>query len=216
MSREWSRVITEPRINERIRVPEVRLVGPAGEQVGVVRVEDALRLAQEADLDLVEVAPEARPPVAKLMDYGKYKYEMAQKERAARRNQANTQMKEVQFRLKIDDHDFETKRGHVVRFLNGGDKVKVVIMFRGREQSRPELGVKLLERLAESVTEYGTVEARPRIDGRRMNMVLAPLRKKSEAINEVRKRREEARDERRARRQERSERSGQAQAEKAK
>ncbi|OKL47799.1 translation initiation factor IF-3 [Boudabousia liubingyangii] len=216
LSREWSRVITEPRINERIRVPEVRLVGPAGEQVGVVRVEDALRLAQEADLDLVEVAPEARPPVAKLMDYGKYKYEMAQKERAARRNQANTQMKEVQFRLKIDDHDFETKRGHVVRFLNGGDKVKVVIMFRGREQSRPELGVKLLERLAESVTEYGTVEARPRIDGRRMNMVLAPLRKKSEAINEVRKRREEARDERRARRQERSERSGQAQAEKAK
>ena len=204
---EWSMVITEPRINDRIRVPEVRLVGPGGEQVGVVRVEDALRLAQEADMDLVEVAPGARPPVAKLMDYGKYKYEMAQKERAARRNQANTQMKEVQFRLKIDDHDFETKRGHIVRFLSGGDKVKVVILFRGREQSRPELGVKLLERLAESVSEYGTVEARPRLDGRRMNMVLAPIRKKSEAVNEARKRREAERDERRARKAERSERS---------
>ncbi|MBV7363815.1 translation initiation factor IF-3 [Actinomycetaceae bacterium TAE3-ERU4] len=200
--------MTEPRINERIRVPEVRLVGPGGEQVGVVRVEDALRLAQEADLDLVEVAPDARPPVAKLMDYGKFKYEMAQKERAARRNQANTQMKEIQFRLKIDDHDFETKRGHVIRFLDGGDKVKIVILFRGREQSRPEMGVKLLERLAESVSEYGSVEARPRLDGRRMNMVLAPVRKKSEAVNEMRKRREAERDERRARRAERSERSG--------
>ena len=202
--REWSRVITEPRVNDRIRVPEVRLVGPGGEQVGVVRVEDALRLAQEADLDLVEVAPNAHPPVAKLMDYGKFKYEAAQKERSARRNQANTQMKEIQFRLKIDDHDFETKTGHVTRFLKGGDKVKVVIVFRGREQSRPEMGVKLLERLAEEVAEYGTIETRPRIDGRRMNMVVAPLRKKADAVNEVRKRREEAREERRARRAERS------------
>ena len=182
----------------------MRLVGPGGEQVGVVRVEDALRLAQEADLDLVEVAPNAHPPVAKLLDYGKFKYEAAQKERSARRNQANTQMKEIQFRLKIDDHDFETKTGHVTRFLKGGDKVKVVIVFRGREQSRPEMGVKLLERLAEEVAEYGTIETRPRIDGRRMNMVVAPLRKKADAVNEVRKRREEAREERRARRAERS------------
>ncbi|AOZ72833.1 translation initiation factor IF-3 [Boudabousia tangfeifanii] len=189
-----------------MRVPEVRLVGPGGEQVGVVRVEDALRLAQEADLDLVEVAPDARPPVAKLMDYGKFKYENAQKERAARRNQANTQMKEVQFRLKIDDHDFETKTGHVARWLHGGDKVKVVIVFRGREQSRPEMGVRLLERVAEAVAEQGTVEARPRIDGRRMNMVLAPVRKKADAVNEMRKRREAERDERRARKAERSER----------
>lgn len=209
--REWRRVITEPRVNDRIRVPEVRLVGPGGEQVGVVRVEDALRLAQEADLDLVEVAPDARPPVAKLMDYGKFKYEAAQKERNARRNQANTQMKEIQFRLKIDDHDFETKTGHVTRFLKGGDKVKVVIVFRGREQSRPEMGVKLLDRLADEVSEYGTVETRPRIDGRRMNMVIAPLRKKADAVNEVRKRREEAREERRARRAERSERTAKTQ-----
>ena len=139
-------ISAEPRINDRIRVPEVRLVGPDGEQVGVVKVENALRLAREANLDLVEVAPQARPPVAKLMDYGKYKYEAAQKARNARRNQANSQLKEIRFRLKIDDHDFETKKGHVVRFLNGGDKVKVMIMFRGREQSRPEMGVRLLQR----------------------------------------------------------------------
>ena len=133
-------LISEPRINERIRVPEVRLVGPGGEQVGVVRVEDALRLAEEAGLDLVEVAPDAKPPVAKLMDYGKYKYEAAQKARDARRNQANTQLKEIRFRLKIDDHDFSVKKGHVERFLSAGDKVKVMIRFRGREQSRPEAG----------------------------------------------------------------------------
>ena len=105
-------------------------MGPGGEQVGVVRVEDALRLAEEAGLDLVEVAPDAKPPVAKLMDYGKYKYEAAQKARDARRNQANTQLKEIRFRLKIDDHDFSVKKGHVERFLSAGDKVKVMIMFR--------------------------------------------------------------------------------------
>ena len=121
-------------------------MGPGGEQVGVVRVEDALRLAEEAGLDLVEVAPDAKPPVAKLMDYGKYKYEAAQKARDARRNQANTQLKEIRFRLKIDDHDFGVKKGHVERFLSAGDKVKVMIMFRGREQSRPEAGVRLLQR----------------------------------------------------------------------
>ena len=128
-------------------------MGPGGEQVGVVRVEDALRLAEEAGLDLVEVAPDAKPPVAKLMDYGKYKYEAAQKARDARRNQANTQLKEIRFRLKIDDHDFSVKKGHVERFLSAGDKVKVMIMFRGREQSRPEAGVRLLQRLAEEVGE---------------------------------------------------------------
>jgi len=125
-------ISTEPRINERIRVPEVRLVGPKGEQVGIVRLEDALRLAVESDLDLVEVAPQARPPVAKLMDYGKFKYEAAQKARDARRNQSNTITKEMKLRLKIDNHDYETKKGHVVRFLKAGDKVKITIMFRGR------------------------------------------------------------------------------------
>lgn len=167
-------ISAEPRINDRIRVPEVRLVGPEGEQVGIVRIEDALRLAQESDLDLVEVAPMARPPVCKLMDYGKYKYESAQKAREARRNQALTVIKEMKLRPKIDPHDYETKKGHVERFLRAGDKVKVTIMFRGREQSRPELGFRLLQRLAEDVVELGFVESAPRQDGRNMIMVMAP------------------------------------------
>ncbi|EPD30321.1 translation initiation factor IF-3 [Gleimia europaea ACS-120-V-Col10b] len=183
-------------------------MGPEGEQVGVVRVADALRLAEEAGLDLVEVAPNARPPVAKLMDFGKYKYELAQKARESRRNQANTVLKEIRFRLKIDDHDYETKKGHVERFLNGGDKVKVMIMFRGREQSRPEMGIRLLERLAEDVAELGVVESKPRQDGRNMTMVLAPTRKKSEAKSEQRRRREAERQAKRDRQAERSAKSG--------
>ena len=164
------------------------MVGPNGEQVGIVRVEDALRLAQEADLDLVEVAPDARPPVCKLMDFGKYKYEADMKAREARRNQANTVLKEIRFRLKIDPHDYGTKKGHVERFLKAGDKVKVMIMFRGREQSRPEMGLRLLQRLAEDVIELGHVESSPRQDGRNMIMVLGPAKKKSEARNEQRRR----------------------------
>jgi len=174
-------ISVEPRINDRIRVPEVRLVGPNGEQVGIVRIEDALRLAAEADLDLVEVAADARPPVCRLMDYGKFKYESALKAREARRNQTNTVIKEMKLRPKIDPHDYETKKGHIERFLRGGDKVKVTIMFRGREQSRPELGRRLLERLAEDVVEFGVVESSPKQDGRNMIMVIAPTRKKSEA-----------------------------------
>ena len=166
-------------------MPEVRLVGPNGEQVGIVRIEDALRLAQEADLDLVEVAPTARPPVCKLMDYGKYKYETAQKARESRRNQVNTVIKEMKLRPKIDQHDYETKKGHVVRFLNQGDKVKITIMFRGREQHRPELGFRLLQRLAEDVSELGFVESTPKQDGRNMTMVLGPTKKKAEARAEV-------------------------------
>ena len=155
----------------------MRLVGPSGEQVGVVRVEDALRLAEEADLDLVEVAPDARPPVCKLMDYGKFKYESAMKARDARRNQANTQLKEIQFRPKIDEHDYQTKKANVERFLEKGNTVKVTIMFRGREQSRPELGYRLLERLADDIGELGVVESRPKQDGRNMTMVFGPARK---------------------------------------
>ncbi|GAA2178818.1 translation initiation factor IF-3 [Brooklawnia cerclae] len=182
ITQQWEETISnEFRINERIRVPEVRLVGPAGEQVGIVRVEQALQLAREHDLDLVEVAPDARPPVCKLMDYGKFKYENAQKARESRRNQTNTVIKEMKLRPKIDDHDYETKKGHVVRFLKGGDKVKITIMFRGREQSRPELGVNLLKQLADDVAEDGVVEQAPRQEGRNMHMVLAPTRKKSEA-----------------------------------
>jgi len=174
-------ISTEPRINERIRVPEVRLVGPAGEQVGIVPTADALRLARDQDLDLVEVAAQARPPVAKLMDYGKFKYENAQKARDARRNQTNTVIKEMKLRPKIDDHDYETKKGHVVRFLRAGDKVKITIMFRGREQSRPELGFNLLKRLAADVADVGFVESAPKQDGRNMLMVIGPTRKKTDA-----------------------------------
>jgi translation initiation factor IF-3 len=184
--RRRSEHISEPRINDRIRVPEVRLVGPNGEQVGIVAIRKALELARDADLDLVEVAPQAKPPVVKLMDYGKYKYESAQKARAARKNQANTALKEIRFRLKIDEHDYETKKGHVERFLAGGDKVKVMIMFRGREQSRPEMGIKLLHRLAEDVAELGSVESQPRVDGRNMVMVVAPFKSKSDAKAETR------------------------------
>ncbi|WP_233549750.1 translation initiation factor IF-3, partial [Cellulomonas rhizosphaerae] len=179
--------ISEPRINDRIRVAEVRLVGPNGEQVGIVRVEDALRLAQDADLDLVEVAPDARPPVCKIMDYGKYKYEADMKAREARRNQTNTVLKEIRFRLKIDPHDYGTKKGHVERFLKAGDKVKVMIMFRGREQSRPEMGVRLLQRLADDVTELGFIESMPKQDGRNMVMVLGPTHKKADQKLEQRR-----------------------------
>ena len=163
-------------------MPEVRLVGPNGEQVGIVRIEDALRLAQEADLDLVEVAPMARPPVCKLMDFGKFKYESALKAREARKNQAHTVIKEMKLRPKIDAHDYETKKGHVVRFLRAGDKVKITIMFRGREQSRPELGYRLLQRLAQDVIDDGSVESAPKQDGRNMIMVLAPHRKKADVM----------------------------------
>ena len=162
-------------------MPEVRLVGAAGEQIGVVRIEDALRMAQEQDLDLVEVAPNSKPPVAKLMDFGKFKYEAAQKVREARKNQVNTVLKTVRFGLKIDAHDYGTKRGQIEKFLKAGDKVKVIVVFRGREQSRPEMGIKLLHKLAEEVNEWGSVESNPSIDGRNMVMVIGPLKNKAEA-----------------------------------
>ena len=173
-------------------MPEVRLVGAAGEQIGVVRIEDALRMAQEQDLDLVEVAPTSKPPVAKLMDFGKFKYEAAQKVREARKNQVNTVLKTVRFGLKIDDHDYGTKRGQIVRFLKAGDKVKVIVVFRGREQSRPEMGIKLLQKLAEEVAELGAVESNPSIDGRNMVMVIGPLKNKADAKAEAKKAAEKA------------------------
>ena len=178
-------ISVETRINERIRSPEVRLVGSKGEQIGIVSINEALRLAQEADLDLVEVAPTARPPVAKLMDYGKFKYESAVKARESRKNQTQTIVKEIKLRPKIDPHDYGTKKGHVERFLKAGDKVKVTIMFRGREQSRPELGFRLLQKLADDVNELGFVESAPKQDGRNMIMVIGPHRKKAEAKAEA-------------------------------
>ena len=155
--------------------------------MGVVAIEQALRLAREADLDLVEVSPDSNPPVAKLMDYGKFKYEAAQKVREARKNQVNTVLKTVRFGLKIDDHDFGTKLSQVRKFLQAGDKVRVMVVFRGREQSRPEMGVKLLQRLSEEVVEFGSVESTPSIDGRNMVMVIAPLKNKADARAEARR-----------------------------
>ncbi|MFM1958333.1 MAG: hypothetical protein RI929_696 [Actinomycetota bacterium] len=146
-----------------------------------------MRLAREADLDLVEVAPGSNPPVCKVMDYGKFKYEAAQKVREARKNQVNTVLKTVRFGLKIDDHDYNTKVSQVRKFLKAGDKVKVMVVFRGREQSRPEMGVNLLRKLADEVTEFGTVESNPSIDGRNMVMVIGPLKNKAEARAEAKK-----------------------------
>jgi len=174
--------ISDLRINDQIRTKEVRLVGPAGEQVGIVSIDKALQLAADVDLDLVEVAPTARPPVCKLMDYGKYKYESAQKARASRRNQQQTVIKEMKLRPKIDKHDYETKKGHIVRFLTAGDKVKITIMFRGREQSRPELGRRLLDKLADELSDLAIIESAAKQDGRNMIMVVAPIRPKGEIL----------------------------------
>jgi translation initiation factor IF-3 len=164
------------RINEKIRVPEVRLVGADGQQVGVIATEEALAKAREEDLDLVEVAPEARPPVARLLDYSKYKYEQEQKAKAARRHQQEVNVREIKFRPKIADHDYETKKGHVKRFLGQKDKVKVTIMFRGREQAHPERGRALLARLFDDLDDLAVIESQPLQEGRNMTMLLAPLR----------------------------------------
>ena len=193
----------DTRINGEIHAPQLLVIGVDGTKYEMSN-DAAQRFAEDQGLDLVEVAPNAEPPVCRVMDYGKYKYEAAQKARDARRNQANTQLKEIRFRLKIDDHDFGVKKGHVERFLSAGDKVKVMIMFRGREQSRPEAGVRLLQRLAEEIGELATVESMPRQDGRNMTMVLAPTKRKADALTEQRKRREAERAERRGKRAERA------------
>ena len=166
----------QTRLNERIRVPEVRLIGADGEQVGVIPTEQALERARSEDLDLVEVAPEAKPPVARLLDYSKYKYEQEQKAKAARKHQQQVNVREIKLRPKIADHDYETKKGHVERFLRQRDKVKVTIMFRGREQAHPERGRALLQRLFEDVKELSTIESEPLQEGRNMSMMLAPQR----------------------------------------
>jgi translation initiation factor IF-3 len=155
-------------------VPEVRLIDEKGEQVGVMRTNDALRYAQERDLDLVEVAPDARPPVCRVLDYSKYKYEQAQKVKQARKHQQQITIREIKFRPKIAENDYNTKKGHVERFLRHKDKVKITIMFRGREVTHPERGVMILDRLAEELSELGVVEQRPIQDGRNMTMMLGP------------------------------------------
>ena len=155
-------------------MPEVRLIDESGKQVGVMKTEKALSYAQSRDLDLVEVAPEARPPVCRVLDYSKYKYEQAQKAKAARKHQTSINVREIKFRPKIAEHDYATKKGHVERFLRHKDKVKVTIMFRGREVTHPERGTMILERLAEDLAEICQVDQRPQQDGRNMTMLLSP------------------------------------------
>ena len=164
------------RINERIRVPRVRLIDEDGSQIGVVETEQAMALARDRDLDLVEVAPDARPPVTRLLDYSKYRYEQEQKAKAARKHQQQVNIREIKLRPKIAQHDYETKRGHVERFLRANNKVKVTIMFRGREQAHPERGRALLDRLYNDIAEIAVIEQQPLQEGRNMSMLLAPVR----------------------------------------
>lgn len=169
------------RVNERIRVKEVRLIGDDGQQIGVLPTEEALRYAQERDLDLVEVSPESRPPVCRVLDYSKYKYEQAQKAKQTKKHQTQITIREIKLRPKIGQHDYDTKKGHVVRFLKHADKVKVTIMFRGREREHPERGRELLMRLAEEVQELGQIEQHPLQEGRNMTMVLGPTKETAKA-----------------------------------
>jgi translation initiation factor IF-3 len=188
-------VVQQDRINEQIRVPRVRLVGEDGEQIGIKDTSEALEYAYSKNLDLVEVAKDADPPVARVMDYGKWRYEQEQRAKQARKHQSTINIKEIKLRPKIGDHDYETKKGHVVRFLNQRAKVKVTIMFRGRENLHPERGRMLLDRLAKDVEALGQVEQQPTIDGRNMVMVLGPTKNagvKPDAEGEDRERGEEA------------------------
>jgi translation initiation factor IF-3 len=189
-------VVQQARINDAIRVPRVRLIDEDGAQVGIKQTNEALEYAESKNLDLVEVASQADPPVARVMDYGKYRYEQEQKAKLARKHQLQIQVKEIKFRPKIGVHDYNTKKGHVVRFLNQRAKVKVTIMFRGRETTHPERGRDLLMRLAEEVKEIGLIESPPLLDGRNMVMVLAPTKNagvaKDDAKSEDEQRSEEA------------------------
>ena len=169
-------ITTELRINDRIRVPKVRVVGADGSQIGILELDKALEMATEQDLDLVEVAPQADPPVCRIMDYGKYKYDQAVRQKEARKKQSLVVVKEMKMRPKIDRHDYETKKGHVIRFLRQGAKVKVTIMFRGREMAHVELGRKLLDQLAADVADIAKVDTMPKVDGRNMTMVLGPYK----------------------------------------
>lgn len=168
---------TEPRINDRIRAARCRLIAEDGAQLGIFNMPDAQRIADDQVLDLVEIAPNADPPVCRIMDYGKFKYEQEMKAKRARKHQTTVQVKEIKFRPKIDTHDYETKKRHVERFLNGGAKVKVTIMFRGREMVHAERGLAILERLSGELTEIGLVESPPKLEGRNMFMLLTPVKK---------------------------------------
>jgi translation initiation factor IF-3 len=176
-------ITQELRVNDKIRAREVRVVAPDGSQIGVRKIEEARWLASELGLDLVEVAPDARPPVCRMMDYGKYKYEQSVRQREARKKQTRTVVKEVKFRPKIDIHDYETKKRRVLEFLEEGDKVKVTMMFRGREVTHPELGERILKRLAADVTGFGSIETGPKLEGRNMTMQFAPDRRRRDGAS---------------------------------
>lgn len=177
----------ESRINGEIRAPKVRLIGVDGSQLGIYGNADAQRIAEDQNLDLVEIAPNAEPPVCRIMDYGKFKYDQAVKAKKARKKQTKIEVKEMKFRPKIDVGDYETKKGHVLRFLNKGNKVKITIMFRGREMAHPEQGLSILERLAGDLKDLAVVESQPKMEGRNMHMLVAPLpkdaKKKSESTD---------------------------------
>lgn len=164
----------EPRINEQIRIREIRVIGSNGEQLGVMNPREALEIAYEQHLDLVEIAPTAKPPVCRIMDYGKYRYEQQKREKEARKKQKIIDVKEVKFRPGIEDHDIEVKLKNATRFLGDGDKVKCTIMFRGRELTHPELGEDLLKRVAEQLKEVAVVERKSKLEGRNMFMILSP------------------------------------------
>ena len=166
----------EPRINDEIRCATCRLIGVDGSQLGIFAIRDAQRVADDQGLDLVEISPNSEPPVCRVMNYGKYKYEQEIKAKAARKNQAKVDVKEMKFRPKIDTGDYETKKRHVERFLAGGAKVKITIMFRGREMAHPEIGLNMLEKLAEDLKDVCTVEVPPKLEGRNMHMMVAPVR----------------------------------------
>jgi len=171
---------TEYRLNDRIRAAKCRLIGFDGSQLGIFAMSDALRIADEQGFDLVEIAPTADPPVCKIMDFGKFKYEQSMKDKAARKNQSKVEIKEMKFRPKVDKHDYETKKKHILRFLDAGAKVKVTIMFRGREMAHPELGLNILERLAGELAELAIIETQPKLEGRNMHMLISPLKKAPE------------------------------------
>jgi translation initiation factor IF-3 len=174
----------ESRINGEIHAKEVRLIGVDGSQLGIYSNADAQRIAEDQNLDLVEIAPNANPPVCRIMDYGKYKYDQAVKAKRARKKQTKIEIKEMKFRPKIDVGDYETKKGHVLRFLNKGNKVKITIMFRGREMAHPEQGLNILERLADDLKDYAVVEQQPKMEGRNMHMLVAPLPKDAKKKND--------------------------------
>jgi translation initiation factor IF-3 len=173
----------EPRLNDEIRIEQCRLIGVDGSQLGIFDIDKAQRVADEQGLDLVEIAPDADPPVCRVMDYGKFKYDQAMKAKQARKNQTRVEIKEMKFRPKIDKGDYETKKKHIMRFLGTGAKVKVTIMFRGREMAHPDIGLNILEKLAEDLKADATIENQPKLEGRNMFMLIAPLKKKEKEIN---------------------------------